>query len=83
MHGERLIPAPQETSVGMPDRKKHATVSTAARISHAELPGPSINGKRQSVRSRGRVAGDSSSAKSTMATMPVSTMAHGLAISPT
>jgi hypothetical protein len=83
MHGERLMPAQQQTSVEVLNRKKQATVSAAAWITDAELPGPSINGKRQSVRSRGRVAGDSSSAKSTMATMPVSTMAHGLAISPT
>ena len=44
MAGARLIPAPQQTSVGVLVPSSKATVSTAARKSHAGLSGPSMSG---------------------------------------
>jgi hypothetical protein len=45
--GERLMPALQNTSVGVPERIKSAVVITAIRSSSGRLPDPSTMGNRQ------------------------------------
>jgi hypothetical protein len=40
MIGERLILAPQKSKVGVPERNKPATISTAARNSQGAFPLP-------------------------------------------
>ena len=70
MAGDRLIPAPQQTSVGTRQRSKVAEVSIARRSNQASLPAPSLRGKRQFVKSRVIVAGGSLAARSTSALMP-------------
>src|SRR5690349_17636377 len=83
MPTDRLMPQPQQISVGTPARTRAATDSTASRTSQGGLPPPSASGYRQRTSSRGKAASGSLSANSTTAAMPASSNRRGWRVSPT
>jgi hypothetical protein len=69
MAGDRLMPPPQLIKVGILAVTKRTAVLIAASTTAGEFPCPSTKGKRQSISSLGTAMGDSSRARSIIASM--------------